>query len=736
MTKRFTGVLVAGCLVLTSAGLSASKPAQSVASTYYVATDGNDSFSGTLPAPNPADTDGPFLTLQRAQQAVEKAIGRAEGPITVEIRGGTYYLGATLDFTHRDSGTEAQPITWEGYPGDPQPLISAGERLTGWTSAGGGLWTLQLPASFQYFEALYVNGTRRYRPSTSSDYLFLNPVVLSAPAANCTEPWGDGYRCSDRFSFTSGNLLPTYSNITDVEIVNFEDWTVSRMRLQSVDTNTKIAYLTGNTESGQFFGFLPGHRYLVQNAEESFSQPGQWYLNRGSTPWTLEYRAMTGENPNTDEVIVPQQPQILVAHELEYVTFNNLGFSHDDYVVPPQGHAGNSGETSTPASLSFNDCSNVALSGVTIAHTQGWGIEFVGTAVAGSGNTISGSLLYDIGTGGVRLGLLPSPEETEDSVAQSNTVSNNEIYGGGRFLPGGEGTGIWIGSSHHNLISNNEVQDFYNGAIELGQSPSGSATNTYDNVIEYNLLHDLGQGVTSDMGCVHAASSNNIGNLITNNVCHDVTNDPGGYGGNGIYLDTHSQNITVQNNLVYRVSDTALFVNSNALGHTIDNNIFAYARLGMIRRGTESPGGTFAAERNIFLYDIAPVQRIPADWVCEGNCTSTFDLDSNVYWNTNGTAPTFITTIQGAPDRTAGEYTLAQWASDFGEDVHSVNQSPDFASPAYPKDDYALDLGSPAFAMGFRSFSASDAGPQPPPVTLATVPVAFPLQKLNPATDF
>ncbi|HEV2425677.1 MAG TPA: right-handed parallel beta-helix repeat-containing protein [Terriglobia bacterium] len=736
MTQQLTRILLASCL-LASAGLAASNAGQGLSSAYFVATDGNDGFSGTLSAPNPAHTDGPFRTLERAQQAVEAVIGHVEGPITVEIRGGTYYLTAPLTFTRSDSGSEAQPITWEGFPGDPEPLISGGQRLTGWTSAGGGLWTLRLPASFQNFEALYVNGVRRYRPGTSSSYLHLNPVVLSAPAANCTERYGNGYRCGDRFSFVRGDLRSTYSNIHDVEIVNFEDWTVSRMRLQSVDTSRNIAYITGMMQTGEYFGFLSGHRYLVQNSKESFSRPGQWYLNRGTTPWTLAYRAATpGENPNSAIVIAPQQPQILVAHELQYVTFRNLAFSHDNYVVPTQGHPGSSGETTTPAALSFNESSDVTLSGVTIAHTQGWGVEFIRTAVAGRGNTVSESRLYDLGAGGVRLGLMPGSRETEDNVAQSNTLSNNVIYGGGRFLPGGEGTGIWIGSSHNNVISHNDIHDFYNGAVELGQTPGGTTTLTHDNVIEYNLLHDLGQGVTSDMGCVHAASSNNTGNLITNNVCHDVTNDPAGYGGNGIYLDTHSENITVQNNLVYRVSDSALFVNSYALDNTIDNNIFAYARRGMIHRGPNSPGGNFTATHNIFLYDIAPIQRTPGDWVCEGNCTGAFDLDSNVYWNTTGRSAAFITTVEGTRDLTAGQYSLSQWASDFGEDVHSVNQDPGLTSAAYPKDEYALGAGSPAFAKGFHAFSAADAGPQPAPRTLTAVPAAFPLQTLNPATDF
>ena len=37
---------------------------------FYVSPKGNDSWSGTLAATNSAGTDGPFLTLERAQKAV------------------------------------------------------------------------------------------------------------------------------------------------------------------------------------------------------------------------------------------------------------------------------------------------------------------------------------------------------------------------------------------------------------------------------------------------------------------------------------------------------------------------------------------------------------------------------------------------------------------------------------------------------------------------------------------
>ena len=48
-------------------GITPPKPAPGV---FFVATNGNDSWSGRLPAPNPEGTDGPFETLSHAVQAV------------------------------------------------------------------------------------------------------------------------------------------------------------------------------------------------------------------------------------------------------------------------------------------------------------------------------------------------------------------------------------------------------------------------------------------------------------------------------------------------------------------------------------------------------------------------------------------------------------------------------------------------------------------------------------------
>ena len=57
---------------------------------FFVATNGNDSWTGRLSAPNSARTDGPFASVAKAQAAIQDFLkdnpGRA---VAVMVRGGT-----------------------------------------------------------------------------------------------------------------------------------------------------------------------------------------------------------------------------------------------------------------------------------------------------------------------------------------------------------------------------------------------------------------------------------------------------------------------------------------------------------------------------------------------------------------------------------------------------------------------------------------------------------------------
>ena len=69
-------------------------------------------------------------------------------------------------------------------------------------------------------------------------------------------------------------MNPSWRNLTDIVIDDFENWTVAKLHVASVDAVAHIAYLTGTTTQRATFGFTLGHRYLVENVPDALNQPG------------------------------------------------------------------------------------------------------------------------------------------------------------------------------------------------------------------------------------------------------------------------------------------------------------------------------------------------------------------------------------------------------------------------------------------------------------------------------
>ena len=149
--------------------IMAAATQHSQAAVFYVATNGNDAWSGKLPAPNKQKTEGPFATLHRARDAMRE-LKRQQGgvlkePVTVFVRGGkyllrdrTFFLPEPLTFTPEDSGTAECPVAFTAYLNE-KPVISGGRHITNWKQVKEDLWATDLPdvkAGKWYFRLLRV----------------------------------------------------------------------------------------------------------------------------------------------------------------------------------------------------------------------------------------------------------------------------------------------------------------------------------------------------------------------------------------------------------------------------------------------------------------------------------------------------------------------------------------------------------------------------------------------------
>ncbi|NLF68314.1 MAG: hypothetical protein GX575_04580 [Candidatus Anammoximicrobium sp.] len=164
---RWTGwtlpaaAILATCLwAVSSAGLHAQ------GLTFYVAPNGNDAWSGKLAEPQGGD--GPFASIGRARDAIRQAKaapGGLQEPVTVRIRGGTYFLSETIRFAPEDSGTPQAPISYEAFAGE-QPVLCGGRVVTGWQPHQGEIRVATLPevqAGQWSFRSLFADGQRQIR---------------------------------------------------------------------------------------------------------------------------------------------------------------------------------------------------------------------------------------------------------------------------------------------------------------------------------------------------------------------------------------------------------------------------------------------------------------------------------------------------------------------------------------------------------------------------------------------
>lgn len=651
-----------------------------VSADIYVSPGGNDAWSGRHAAPNRARTDGPFRTLQRALDEVARirSQGGARRGVTVLVRRGTYVLDAPLEMDARHSGQEGAPTVIAAYPGE-KPVITGGVRLTGW-KVEDGRWVLDIPEVRDgkwYFEQLFVNGKRRYRPRLPKNAYF----EIAAQAEPSPEAAGKGY---DRFVFREGDIRADWHNREDVDVLVFQSWTMARLRIGDVDmANRTVRFAKPTLSAVWYFAMNAGHRYIVENVREALTEPGEWYLDRRSG--RLTYIPVPGERPDRAEVWAPRLEYLLdlkgdpdTGRWVDHIVLRGLTFEHTNWVTPPEGYQFPQAEVSIPAAIRATGVRNSRFEGCVVRRIGHYAISL---GVGCQRNVIEGCEITDMAAGGVKLGM--EWEETKpERVSGYNTVRDCLIAHGGRMHPAA--VGVWIGRSPGNVIAHNEICDLYYTGISIGWVWGYAPVKQYPTTIEYNYIHDIGQGVLSDMGGTYSLGQN-MGSVQRFNVFRDI--ESFSYGGWGIYFDEGTYGMLAENNLVYRCS-SAGFHQHYGRENIVRNNIFAFNRDSQLMRTRAEDHLSFTIERNIVYWETGPL--LASNW--QG---SNYRFQNNLYWR-----------VGGGPIDFAGA-SFEQWQAK-GQDQGSVIADPLFVAPK--KGDFRLRPGSPAEKIGFVPFDYSRAG--------------------------
>jgi hypothetical protein len=201
-------------------------------------------------------------------------------------------------------------------------------------------------------------------------------------------------------------------------------------------------------------------------------------------------------------------------------------------------------------------------------------------------------------------------------------------------------------------------------------------------------VHDLGQGMLSDLGGIYSCST--PGTRIRYNLVHDVSRRD--YGGWGIYLDEGSHDLLIQKNLVFHCQDGALFAH-HSHDITAVNNIFALNRTSQIDRG--GVGGFELTCRRNLVY--SSEGKAIGDYGSEKCGRDVCAFDHNLYCNAAGKPVHF------------GKRNLSQWQA-LGQDKNSLIADPLFVDAK--KGDFRLRPRSRAGQIGFEPWDFSAVGPR------------------------
>ena len=650
--------------VLLFGAWAATAPAKS--QTLYVATNGDDRWSGVRPAANAQGTDGPLCSLSATLQHSRQARRHGADEVHVLLRGGTYPLGEPLVLTAEDSGLVVAACPHES------PVLTGQTVIRGWERSrlNPNFWQTEIADARNgnwIFHELFVNGQRKERTRIPGRGFF--HMVSSGVAGRPTE-----------LQFRPGDIQAEWARSGDVELVAFTAWAQSRNQIREVFGPSNIVSLAGGALPNTV---EPNARFHIENAPVEL-RPGQWHLDPRSG--LLACWPDAGEDVPNATITAPHLYDLVriegrAGHPAHDIAFREITFADTDWRLVGGSDIDVQAAVETPGAVQAHFARDCTFERCVFQRLGGYALELDRGCER---DKIIGNEMHDLGAGGIRLGEADLGQAISCPCGH-HVITDNHIHHIG--LVNAPAVGVFVLLSGQNRIAHNEVDHTYYTAISVGWSWGYAETPCRDNVVEFNHLHDIGQGMLSDMGGVYTLGVQ-PGTVVRNNLIHDV--NVFAYGGWGLYTDEGSSGIVLENNIVYRCQ-SAGFHQHYGRTNVIRNNIFAFNKEVQLARTRVEPGLSFIFTNNIVYFDTGRL--------LGGNWGDDLQMDHNIYFDARATTGDSQT-----------RETLRAWQKR-GHDLHSLFADPLFVAPR--REDFRLQPNSPALRSGFRQIDLSAVGLRP-----------------------
>ena len=537
MEQRFVSGKIISLLLaalLAAAGFLGSLPifAQEAVDIIVSPTGNDNTGNGTL--------QSPFKTLERARDAVRslKANGMKKD-ITVGLLEGTYFLSETAILTNQDSGENGFQVIYKSLNGPGKAKLSGATPLTGWEAAGGGIYKTKLANKIY---TLYENGKRAYSaryPNRANRTDF--PLSQENYLVSCNDGTApEVVESQTVFQYREGDLPAQVinaleQNSAELSAVTWSggywDWFTETTPIASADLVKHTITLREPVRYALFQAKYAnyGSRYYLQGALAFLDQPGEFYYD--SKAGELYYWPYNEESLTNGGISAPILRELItIAGEspekmAQNIVFDGLAFEGTDFTDWYRyAYLGTNGSGEGHKYAGYDRqiemkehrtgqllLTNTNHITVTNCHFQNAGYNGVYMLFHNYENQVTNSLFENMGYSGIRL---EGGYPGEGDNLHSNLIQNNLIHDVGELV--GHGAGVYLMNTSRNQVLNCEIYNSPRYGVMWGAYASAPNEHIYtrDNTIKYIKVYDCAQdsGDTAPIYCFGFSTENGVPN--------------------------------------------------------------------------------------------------------------------------------------------------------------------------------------------------------------------------------